>query len=87
MFHINHPIAQISSSLVSYWIPHSGSFTLGRRDRNRMDSYRVSMVDVPELLKLEAQEVRDSSSGVTSCIVMNHCEGHGKTQDMNVSVL
>ena len=32
--------------------------------RNRVDSYRMSMVDVP------AQEVRDSSSGVPPCTVM-----------------
>ena len=46
MFSIDRPIARINSSLVLYRVPRSGSFTLTRS--NRMDSYRVSTVDVPE---------------------------------------
>ena len=46
MFRIDRPIARISSSLVLYRVPRSGSFTY-RRDRNRMNSYRVGTVDVP----------------------------------------
>ena len=34
-----------------------------------MDSYRVSTVDVPESLIAAAQEVRDSSSSVTPCLL------------------
>ena len=45
MFGIDRPIARISSSLVLYRLPRNGSC---RSDRNRMDSYRVSTVDVPE---------------------------------------
>ena len=47
MFRIDRPIARISSSLVLYRVPRSVSFTLAR-DRNRIDSYRLSTVDVPE---------------------------------------
>ena len=47
MFRIDRPIARISSSLVLYRVPFSGSFTLAKRS-NRMDLYRVSPVDVPE---------------------------------------
>ena len=47
MFRIDHLIARISSSLVLYRVPHSGSFTW-RRDRKHMDSCEVSTVDVPE---------------------------------------
>ena len=48
MFHIDRPIARMCSSHVLYRVPRSGFFPLWRRDRNRMDSYRVSKVDVPE---------------------------------------
>ena len=45
---IDRPIAWISSFRVLYWVSCSDSFTLTNRDRNCMDSYRVSTVDVPE---------------------------------------
>ena len=45
-FRIDRPIGRISSSLALYRVPRCGS--LWRRDRNRMDSYRVSIADVPE---------------------------------------
>ena len=47
MFRIDRPRARIRLSLVLYRIPRSGSLILAR-DRNRMDSYLVSTVDVPE---------------------------------------
>ena len=47
MFRTDHPIIRISSSLVLYRVPRSGS-SLWRRDRNCMDSYQVTTVDVPE---------------------------------------
>ena len=47
IFRTDHPIARISSSLVVYRVPRS-VLSLWRRDRNRLDSYRVSTVDVPE---------------------------------------
>ena len=39
-----------------------------------MDSYRVSMVDVPEspIANGAAQEFRDSNNDVTPCIVMKN---------------
>ena len=42
--------------------------SLWQRDCNHIDSYRVSTVDVPTA----AQEVHDSSKGVTPCIVMKN---------------
>ena len=39
-----------------------------------MDSYQVSTVDVLESLIAAAQEVHDSSSSVTPCIVMKNDE-------------
>ena len=68
MFRIDHPIARISSYLVLYRVPRS-VLSQWRRDRNRVDSYRVSTVDVPFP---GAQAVRDSSSGVTPCIFMKN---------------
>ena len=42
------------------------------RDYNLMHSYRVSKVDVPKSPLTVAPEVRDSSNGVTPCIVMKN---------------
>ena len=53
--------------------PSGVVLSLWRRDRNRMDSYRVSTVDVLEYPMSVAQEVHDSS-GVTPCILMNNDE-------------
>ena len=47
MFRPDHPIARISSPLVLYRV-FALVLSLWRSDRNRMDSYRLSMVDVPE---------------------------------------
>ena len=47
MFHIDRPIARISSSLV-FSGTHTVVLSLWRRDRNHMDSYQVSTVDVVE---------------------------------------
>ena len=47
--------------------------SLSRRDHNRMYLIRVDTVDVPESPKIPAaQEVLDSSSDVTPCIVMKN---------------
>ena len=46
--------------------------SLWRKDRNRIDSYRVSTVDVPESYIAAVKEVREYSSGVTPCIVMKN---------------
>ena len=43
--------------------------SLWQSDCNRMDSYRVSTVDVPESPLSALQEVRDSRCDVTPCIV------------------
>ena len=64
IFCIECPIAWISSSLVLYWVAHSGSFTW-QRDHNCMDPYRVSTVDVSES---PIASGNDSSSGVTPCM-------------------
>ena len=47
MFRIDRPIARISLFLVLYRVP-AVALSLCGRVRNRMDSYRVSIVDVPE---------------------------------------
>ena len=47
VFCIDRPIAWISSSIVLYRVPRS-VLSLWRRYRNRMDSYRLNTVDVPE---------------------------------------
>ena len=47
MFCTDLPITRISSSLACTWTLEV-VFSLWRRYRNRMDSYRVSAVDVPE---------------------------------------
>ena len=47
MFRPDHPIARISSPLVLYRV-FALVLSLWRSDRNRMDSYRLSMLDVPE---------------------------------------
>ena len=47
MLRIDRPIARISSSCVAPG-PSQWFFSLWRRDRNRMDSCRVSTLDVPE---------------------------------------
>ena len=65
MFRINGSIARVSSSIVLYRVPRS-VLSLWRRDRNQMDSYRVSTVDVPEspiasgARGSRQQQVRDS---------------------------
>ena len=75
------PIARISLSLVLYWVPRSGSFT-SRRDHNRMGTLRWMFQNLP---LPAAQEVRDSSSGVTRCIVMKNdtakCRRFSRTLD------
>ena len=47
MFRIDGPIARRNSSLVLYR-SLAVVLSLWRRDRNRLDSYRVSTVDAPE---------------------------------------
>ena len=47
MFRIDYPIARISSSLALYQVL-AVVLSLWQRDRNRIDSYQVSTVDVPE---------------------------------------
>ena len=58
MFHTDHPTAWISWSLVLYRVPRSGSFTLAET--------------VITWTHIGAQEVCESSSSVTPCIVMKH---------------
>ena len=74
MFRIDRPIARISSSLVYTGIL-AVVFSLWRRDRNRMDSCRVSRVDVPESPIASGARDPDSSSSVIPCIVMNNDGG------------
>ena len=47
-FGIDHPIVRIRSSLSYCTGSLAVVLSLWRRDRNRMDSYRVSMEDIPE---------------------------------------
>ena len=47
VFCIDRSKARVSSSIVLYRVPRS-VLSLWRRNRNRMESYRVSTVDVPE---------------------------------------
>ena len=101
MFHIDLPIARISSSLVLYCtgflaVVHS----LWRRNCNRMDSYRVSKVDVPESAIASGargpwQQQRCDSlhyhegwwGSVPPSVVVFSYEGPDTTQEMNLSVL
>ena len=62
MLHIDLPIARIISSLLLYQVPRSGSFTLTNRSK-RMDSYRVSTMDIPE------SPIASGARGETPCIV------------------
>ena len=71
MFHIDRPIAQISSSLVLYQVL-AAALSLWRRDHNHMDSYWASKVAVPESPIASSTRVSDSTSGVTPCIVMKN---------------
>ena len=67
-FRIDRPIARISSSLMLYRAPCSGSrLSLLRRYCNRMNSYRVSTVDVPE-----SPIASGTSNGVTPCTAMKN---------------
>ena len=71
MFRIDRPIARINSSRCC--TGHLAVIlALWRMDRNRMDSYRVSKVDVLDLPFPAAQEALESSSGVTPCFVMKN---------------
>ena len=71
MFPIDCPIAWISSSLVLYFVPRSGSFTLAK--------IVITLTHITwvwwmfQNLPLSAgQEVRDNSSGVIPCIVVKN---------------
>ena len=81
MFYINRPKARRSSHLLLYR-SLAMDLSLWRRDRNRMDAYQMSIVDVPESPIAMAQEVREISSGVTPCIVMKNDRGSVPTRDV-----
>ena len=71
MFRIDRPTARISSSRVLYRsLPLV--LSLWQRDYNHKDSYRVSTKDFPESPIAMAQEVHDSSTCLTPCIVMKN---------------
>ena len=73
MFCIDHPIAWISSSLVLYRVPRSGSFTCKEIAIVWLISGDGWIRWMFQNLPLSAaQEVRDSSSRVTPCIVMKN---------------
>ena len=72
IFHIDRPIARISSPLVLYRFPRIISFTLAKRSLSHwLISGRYSGCSRINQLTA-AQEVRDSRNTVTPCIVMKN---------------
>ena len=72
MFRIYRPIERISSYCTRSF---AMVLSLWRRDHNRMVSYRMSTVDIPEFPFPAVQEVHESSSDVTPCIVRKNDGG------------
>ena len=81
MFRTDRPVAWISSSLVLYRVL-AVVLSLWHRDRNRMDSYRVSTVDVPECLTTSGARGPWRSNSVISCIAMKN---DGVLLDLKIS--
>ena len=72
MFRIDRPIARISSSLVLYRVPRSGSVTSAERIVITWTHIRWVRWMFQNLALPAAQKVRDCSSSVTLCIVMKN---------------